>query len=262
MLLDATVIILREVLEASIVLALLFLLSRQRDISLAWAPAGLLIGLVGAIAFAGNLEAISTWQDYVGQELLNAAIYGGIFLLLLAVSCLYFGQPGERSQRCLLPLLMAAVVALTTTREGAEIILYISAYAGQPEGLQSVLLGSGIGAGIGMSLGVVCYYGLAQVAGQSAGSFAHAFLALFGAGILSQSVLMLLQADWLPMQLPVWDSSAWIAESSLPGQMLFALFSYEATPAPAQVAAWAVGALLLFLLPLWLASRSLPERGA
>ncbi len=260
MLLDATIIILREVFEASVIIALLFLLSRQRGIALTWAPLGLLLGTLGALVFAGNLEKISTWQDYTGQELLNAAIYAGVFLLLLLLSCAHFGRPASRRQPGLAAL-MAAVVALTTTREGAEILLYVSAYTSQSESLRLVLMGGGIGTGIGISLGVVCYYGLSQIAGRSAGGVVHGVITLFGAGILSQAATMLLQADWLPMQMPLWDSSVWLSERSLIGQMLFALFSYEATPVPVQVIAWGIGALLLLLLPLWLSLRFRAEEG-
>jgi len=72
-------------------------------------------------------------------------------------------------------------------------------------------------------------------------------LSLVAAGMLSQAVLLLIQADWLPSQLPLWDTSEWLSENSVTGQLLYALIGYEATPTALQ-AFFYFGGLLLFLV--------------
>ncbi len=70
---------------------------------------------------------------------------------------------------------------------------------------------------------------------------------LVGAGMASQVAQLLIQADWLPSRLPVWDTSGWISETSVTGQLLYALIGYEATPTAIQ-AGFHLGGLLLLAI--------------
>lgn len=243
MLLDAVITVLREVLEAALVIALFSLLAGRAGLRVWWGPLGLLLGIAGAWCYAVQLERFSAWADYTGQELVNAAIYVFVVGLMLVVAVLQ-RQGRVRAQ----PWLMVLAVAGILTREGSEVVIYLQGFVQGPGRTESVLLGSCIGAGIGVSLGVVCYYLLAQ-SGQAAVGLARGMLALFSAGLVTQMVQMLVQADWLAGQLPFWDSSGLISESSLAGELLFALFSYEATPTLLQLQAWLVTLLLFILLP-------------
>jgi len=74
-------------------------------------------------------------------------------------------------------------------------------------------------------------------------------LALFAAGMLSHAVTMLTQADWLPSYHVLWNTSSWLEENSLLGQLLYAIMGYEATPTATQLAAYITGLLLLLALP-------------
>lgn len=243
MLLVSLVVILREVLEASVVLALLLVLARQTGASRRWVWPASALGALGAGLLASHFDTVASWQDGVGQELLNAVVYASVFIGLVWLSFTR-GHPRQ------IQITMGAVFTLTTLREGAEVILYYSAYQHDPELLRTALHGGAMGTGIGLSLGVVCYYGLTQLSQGFARLGVQLWLALFGAGILSQSALMLEQADWLTAQAPLWRSDWLIPETSLVGQLLFALFSYEATPSAFQVMTWLVGLCLLLSLPL------------
>ena len=70
-----------------------------------------------------------------------------------------------------------------------------------------------------------------------------------------ERLALLVQADWLPSQAPLWDTSAALPENSPPGQLLYALLGYEATPGPWQVGLSA-GALGLALLTAAAAART------
>jgi len=80
-------------------------------------------------------------------------------------------------------------------------------------------------------------------------------LILIASGMLSQASLLLIQADWLPSQLPLWNSSAFISEKSVVGQLLYAVIGYEATPTPIQ-AGFYFGGLALSVMFFFIASRT------
>jgi high-affinity iron transporter len=140
-------------------------------------------------------------------------------------------------------LAAAAIVMLAITREGSEIVLYLSGLLQQEQHVQAVLMGSGVGFGIGLSIGFLLFYGLQGLPplwGRRATTF---LLALFAGNMLSQAVLLLIQADWLPANQALWDSSGWLSEKSPMGQLLYALIGYEATPSLWQVLAYLFGFL-------------------
>lgn len=72
---------------------------------------------------------------------------------------------------------------------------------------------------------------------------------LVGAGMVLQSVQQLIQADLLPGQHALWDTTDWIAENSIAGQLLYALIGYEATPSPLQVICYlsSIAMMLVFM---------------
>jgi high-affinity iron transporter len=60
-----------------------------------------------------------------------------------------------------------------------------------------------------------------------------------------QATALLIQADWLPADYPLWDSSALLAEQSVAGQLLYALVGYEATPTALQLGAYLTAVLVI-----------------
>jgi len=247
MLLSSVVIILREVLEGAILLSVLLALSSQRDISLRWSLPALLLGSIGATGYAANFETIAAWFDYVGQDIANATLHLLIVLSLTAFAILH--QVYERSHNNAIIACMILAVAFTVVREGSEIILYLSGYMNNSEVFPSVMLGGIIGSGIGASIGTLLYYALSCFLINSARKIAYLLLSLFAAGMSLHVVTMLTQADWMASGHSLWDTSGWIDESSLTGQLLYAVTGYESTPNANQVIAYIAGILLLLLLP-------------
>ena len=66
--------------------------------------------------------------------------------------------------------------------------------------------------------------------------------------MMSQATQFLIQADWLASSNPVWDSSHLISEHSLPGQLLYALMAYEATPTWSQILVYLTSLLLMLIV--------------
>jgi len=138
-------------------------------------------------------------------------------------------------------LIAALTIALALTREGSEIAMYLGGFLSQPDKLQAVLTGSAIGAGIGISIGFLVFYGLMALRGKTGAWAPLILLALFCGNMLAQSAVQLTQADLLPAGPPLWDSSAWLPESSIAGRLLYALVGYESRPSGLEVCAYLAG---------------------
>jgi high-affinity iron transporter len=249
MLLTSVIIVLREVLEAALIISVLLALGNTLPIGRRWAGWGVGFGLLGAIVYAGSTATVSDWFDGVGQEVVNALMQFAIYCCLMLFTVLISKSRSQASpNHKLLSRLMIASVSLAIMREGSEILIYLSSFTSDWELLEPILVGGMVGAGIGVSVGALAYYLLLNINRAWSPFISVGVLALVAAGMAGQATLLLIQADWLPAQAPLWDSSAWLAEDSLTGQLLYALIGYEATPTPIQALAYFGGLLLPLLL--------------
>lgn len=247
MLLSSVILILQEILEASLILSVLLAFSVRTGLSRRWVWWALTTGVIAACIYASQVERVSEWFDYVGQEVLNACFQLAICLCLLAFAALHLIT--RRVVPALLwQTLMAAIVTLAIAREGFEILLYGMNFVGDEELWSPVLLGGLLGGGIGVSIGALLYYGLIAVPNKIGAVLLPALLALFAGNMASQGTLLLIQADWLPSGQALWDSNFFIPENSLLGQLLYALVGYEATPTALQAGAYGLQALVMAIL--------------
>lgn len=249
MFLSSVVLILQEILEAALLVSVLLAFTRVNHMKPYWMIVGLGGGSLGALVLSLYMGTVSEWFDYVGQEIVNASMQYGIALCLALFSfCYLLDRPGLRGW---LLLFMALSVALSLTREGAEIFIYIEGVLSQPPHIRPTLTGAGIGAGIGISVGVLLYYGLLGLPKTWVKTCCIVLLAMIAGNMSAQATQLLTQADWLPATSIIWDSSQWLPESSIPGHLLYALIGYEATPSLLQGIAYLTGILLVMLLA-WL----------
>lgn len=246
MTISAVIIILREVLEAALLVSLLLSSAMVMGISRLGVVAGIVLGFMWSGVVTWQFDRISESFEGVGQEVFNAALLGSIVLLLLAYSYYMARRAGGQQSGVSVPLVLAClVVAMAVTREGVEVFVFIYGFTAIPSELSSVLVGAAMGAGIGVSLGVLIFYGLINLPGGISVSLPQCLIALIAAGMTSQAVVYLTQGGLIDSRLPVWDSSGWIPESSVTGQMLYALLGYEATPTATQLVLYGI-TLLLF----------------
>jgi high-affinity iron transporter len=236
MLVNSVIIVLREVLEAALMISVLLAVSRPLQIGTRWLWTGLVLGLIGASVYARFISPVSDLYEGVGQEVLNALLQFGVFGVLALVVFLVArrqGVPGENDK--LLPTAMATAIALAVTREGSEIMVFVSGFLQIKGFLSSVGLGSITGAAIGYSVGVLFYYLLLSLPERRTLQLSLVLLTLAASGMAAQATGLLIQADWISIAGPLWDSSGLIAEDSLPGQLLYALIGYEASPSATEV---------------------------
>lgn len=240
MLINAVIIILREVLEASLIMGVLLALSQLNQLSRIWCIKAIIVGGMGAVAYATNLAFISELYEGVGQEVLNTVLYVFIFTFVLVT--IYSLR--DKKYFHITSKAMFVCVAMAIVREGSEIIIYIQGFSTIPELFTPVLIGSSIGAGIGLSIGVFIYYLIVNLPFLYGIRFAFLVLVFISGGMVSQAIQMLLQADLITSELPIWDTSTFVNEQSVVGQILFAMIGYEATPALSQVILYVLSMLL------------------
>lgn len=256
MLVNSVVIVLREVLEAALMVSILLAASRYLELNARWVLAALGLGLLGAVAYGYLLNPISELFEGVGQEVFNATLQFAVFVTLAATVFLIarrFGISGGNERA--LPAMMTAGVALAVMREGSEVFIYVSGFLQMTGFLSSVGVGSLTGASIGISVGVLFYYLLLAMRPARAITISIILLALIASGMAAQATKLLIQADWISVSGPIWDTSAWIREDSLSGQLLYALIGYEATPSATEIAIYS--ASLVFMGAAFAGGRSI-----
>jgi len=230
---SAVIIILREVLEAMLLICTLMATARALKLNLKWLPFAIAAGIAGALTFAMLLESITEMFDGFGQEIVNSCLLVLVALTLalhnfLALRVMAASECTKSRQRLI--WVMSAAVAMAMTWEGAEIYLYVYSYGVLAGESLPVLSGAVIGAGIGLSIGTFFYYGLRMLAPRLCLYVCTAFIVIISAGMVSQVALYMSQADILSSSAPLWDTSSFISETSLLGELLHASIGYEANP--------------------------------
>jgi len=248
MLVNSVIIVLREVLEAALMIGVLLALSQRMQLGRKWLFAALAVGLAGAVVYARLLGPVSDLFDGAGQELVNAGMqYCVAVALIVVVFNVARFRAHAPTRSTLLPVAMAIAIASSTTQEGSEIIVFMSGFLQVHEFMSSVTIGSITGAGIGFSIGVLFYYLLLAQPPRRVVGISVLLLGLTAASMSIQGTNQLVQADWLAAAMPIWDTSGLIGEDSLPGQVLYALVGYEATPSPVEAGLY-LGALIAVAL--------------
>lgn len=236
MLLGIIVIVLRETLEASILISLLLSIACQYQLKAHWLLLAMILGVLGAVLYALNLADISDAFDYVGQEVCNAIIQYSIVILLILVFVLHNKKITKKPVG--ITVYMAAAVAFAIIREGGELVVFYSGVLQSGTSLLNAITSGFIGLVIGMSVGALCFYGLVMLASHTAKIIQNIMLALISSGMALQATQLLMQADWLPNLAALWDTNSWLAESSLLGQLAYAVLGYEATPSMVEVSVY------------------------
>lgn len=259
MLLNIIVIVLRELLEASILIAVLLSSCRHQAIPLRWLPVALLLGSLGAGIYGWQLHNISQWFDYTGQELLNAGmqffLYGTICLLVML-------QWARTPRHKTMATLMALMVITAMVREGSEIYLFLSGFLLNDQVWLQTITSLFISLGIGLSAGALTYYSLTSLPERLAGPACSVALTLIGAGMVLQATQLLIQADWIAATEPLWDSRWLLNEASIAGQLAYAIFGYEATPSLTEVLVYALAVGTIALTALLVSGRLKQTAGA
>jgi len=264
--LGAAVIVFREVLEAALIAGIVLAATRGVAGSRRWIAIGVAVGVLGALLLAATADALSAALEGIGQELFNASVLT-VAVVMLAWHNAWMARHGREMAREMAgigqavagghrPLwVLAVVVGIAVLREGGETVLFLAGAATSgDEGLTSTAIGFAVGLVGGGGVGALLYFGLLAVPMRALFGVTGTLVTLLAAGMAAQAVNFLSAAGIIDISSrPVWDSSAWLAETSLPGRLLHTLIGYVDRPTPGQVAAWLITAAAITALTRLLA---------
>jgi high-affinity iron transporter len=263
--LTTVIIILREFLEGALLLSLLAALHTKHHLYRHWMLAALLLGMIGAFFYARAIASISEYFDGRGQEIINSLSLSVIALSLgLQIAGFSFFYPdrpttahnNNTALHILLALSAMLIIIMAITREGAEIFVYYSSINIQPAKTSSMFIGGIIGVGLGICMGILIFVMLCQLTAKNLMFTTSALLILVTAGLFSEAMRSLIQAGLVAASEPLWNSSHLIPESSIAGQLLYAVFAYEATPTREELTVWLMTALSLSCMVVLIHARN------
>jgi high-affinity iron transporter len=257
--LAALIIVFREVFEAGLVVGIVMAVTRsvaQRGWCISGGVLGGLLGACVVAAFAGTLSAMFAGS---GQELFNAGVLSLAVVMLtwhnvwmarhgreLAAEMRAVGEAVAAGQSSLFAL--AVVVGVAVLREGSEVVLFLYGIVAT-EGWSSVFAGGVAGLALGAVICALTYFGLLRIPGRYLFAATSLMIAFLAAGMASQAVAFLEQADVLTaLGAVVWDSSWLLPDSGLIGRALHTLVGYSDRPTEMQLAAYAATLGATFLL--------------
>lgn len=249
--LAAFLVAVREGLEAALIVSLtLSVLARIRRPELrrsAWLGVALAMGV--------SLTAALCLR-WIGAELqgVSEQVFEGVTMIfaagLLTWMILWMSRQGRQVQQKLEAEVRSAalvghrraVLAITflaVLREGVETALFLTAAAFRADTLGTVIGALG-GLGVAIFLAWGLYTATLRLNVRRFFRVTGFLLLLFAAGLVAQGVHEFNEAGWVPALVdPLWDLSALLAEDSILGSLLKALFGYNAKPSLTEAIAYA-----------------------
>ena len=252
------VILFREVLEASLIIAIVLGASRGIHQRGRWVLAGVGIGLLGASLVALLATMASEYFSGDGQALLNASILLAAVVMLtwhnvwmaahareLRAELTAVGSDVQAGSKPLMAL--TVITALAVMREGSETVLFVWAIAAGGGEVVEMTVGAAVGVAAGVLAGSLLYLGLLRIPVRHFFSVTSWMILFLAAGLSAQAAGFLNQAGLLPaLGNSIWNTSHWLDQNSVLGQLLHILVGYIATPSGIQVLFY-LGTLALIL---------------
>ncbi len=238
---------LREGLEASLIISIVFGYLRKTDqMRYRWyAWAGVLTALVVSVVVALGIQII-------GAELEGAAeqIFEGV-MMLFAVIVLTWMIFWMRSQARTLkgnleselelavketsPRGLFAVTFFAVAREGIETALLLAATAFMTNGINTVI-GTFLGLSLAAIVGILLYASTLRLNMRLFFNVTSILLLLFAAGLFASGIHEFQEASVLPtLQDHLWNISHILDVDSTVGQVMKALFGYNSSPSLMEV---------------------------
>lgn len=272
--LGSAIIVFREVLEASLIIAVVLGASRGVAQRGQWVAGGIGLGLLGACIVAFFAERITNSVQGSGQELLNAGILLAA-VVMLAWHNVWMSAHGEKLagemrklghdvQVGAKPLTaMLLVTSLAVLREGAETVLFLYGLLAGGTGRLALVGGGVLGLIAGILLGAMLYQGLVRIPLRRFFSVTGWIVLLLASGLAASAADYLAQAGLLPVLIAqVWDTSHLLNQNGFVGQALHILVGYQDRPSGIGLLFYVVTLVTIFtLMRLFGASRRTRAHG-
>ncbi len=267
--LSSAIIVFREVLEIALILTVIMVATRQLRERNLLVLLGLAAGTIGSIIIAFFTDTISESFEGSGQEIFNAGILFFAVLVLgwTVVWMKKHGREimqhakhvGEKVMQGIMPLYsVSVVIALSTLREGAEIVLFsYGLLASGKETLLSVTMGGLIGFAGGTVIGTLFYFGMLRISPKHLFGVTSWLLTFLAAGMAAQGAGYLIAADVIPALIdPVWDTSWILPEENIVGKILHSLIGYTDRPSGSQLIFYVVTFIVIGTFLVYLEKKS------
>ena len=251
------ILVLREVLEAAMIVSIVAAATRGVPGRWRWIGSGLALGVGGAGIVAACAEQLAAAMSGMGQEWFNASVLLAATAMIgwhvvwmarhgraLAAEAGRFGADVSSGRRPMTALMI--VVAIAVLREGSEIVLFGYGMFAGGSGSGDLVTGGVLGLLSGVGVGVAMYAGLLRIPMRHFFRATNGLLILLAAGLAAMAAGFLIQADVLPaLADPLWDSSWLLTDDAWLGRTLHALVGYTAQPSGMQVLFYATVVALL-----------------
>jgi high-affinity iron transporter len=259
--LAAAIIVFREIIEAGLIIGIVLAVTQGIAGRGRWITAGVAGGVLGAGLVALFAEALSNALAGIGTEVFNAGILAVATCMLawhniwmarhgreLATEIGRMGATVASGARSLLAL--AVVVGVAVLREGSEVVLFLYGLVASEGGSGfDQFAGGMIGLALGAFLSALTYFGLVTIPPRALFGVTSILIAFLAAGMAAQCIFFLAQAGIVTgLSQTLWDSSALLPETSLPGRLLHALFGYSDQPSIMQFLAYSGTLAVIFVL--------------
>jgi len=260
---SAFVIMFREMLEMSMVLGVLFVVTRPVPSARRWIYIGALIGLGGASFVAAFMHEMENSLQGTGELWFNAIVMA-LASVMIGWTVMWMSRHGrelnqrmqsvgqavsvgELPQTALLMVSLAAVL-----REGSEAVFFMwgAAMAVPHEGL-TMTIGGALGGFTAVALGYGMYKGLLRVPVGYILRAAGWLLILLAAGMAGKAADLLVVIGVIPSLVDtLWNTSHILSANSGIGQFLNVMIGYNDEPSGMQVAVFAVSLITMIWLYL------------
>ncbi len=255
------IIVFREVIEAGLVVGIVLAATRSVPRRGLWVGYGILAGIIGACVVSAFASSISAAMEGAGQELFNVTILLAAVLMLtwhnvwmarhghqIAMQMKNMGEAVAAGRRSLVAL--SIVVGIAVLREGSEIVLFLYGIAISGGDTAAAMAAGGLfGLILGVAVGAVTYFGLLRIPNRYLFAVTGWLIALLAAGMASQAVAFLQQAQVVTSFTQViWETSSFISDGSVIGKVLHTLIGYTARPTGMQLMVYLATLVGIFTL--------------
>lgn len=257
--LGALIIVFREVVEAGLIVGIVFAVTQSIPHRLPYILGGFAAGVGGALLVAVFAGALASLMAGSGQEVFNAAILS-LAVVMLTWHNVWMARHGREMTQDLRAmgqelrdgtktlLALAIVVAVAVLREGAEIVLFLYGIViSQGTSGISVLAGGLIGLALGTGLAFLTFKGLVAIPMRHLFRVTTLLISFMAAGMAVQAVAFLEQADVVDnLSRTVWNTSAIVSDGSLLGRILHTLLGYTDRPTQLQLIVYIATLVTIF----------------
>ncbi len=257
----ALIIVLREVVEAGLIVGIVLAVTQAIPHRLRYVVAGVVAGILGAILVAMFAGRIAAAVQGNGQELFNAAILG-IAVVMLTWHNVWMARHGREMVSDLNKLgdqlregsktlaALAVVVAVAVLREGSEVALFLYGIVISDKTSSLALLTGGFaGLLLGVAISLLTFKGLIIIPMRHLFKVTTLLISFIAAGMAVQAVAFLEQADLVSaLGHVVWNTSAVLPDKSLLGRALHTLIGYSDKPTQLQLLVYIATLATIFVL--------------